>query len=394
MKNWILFFNQLALSSVLKKEFWMNLINFNMGPEHWVECDAKNLMLEFQEQSKKSLDLAQHKMFPRVSKLEGMDLPESTAALQGMFSENLEYARFEILAKDILRNPANGKILLENFKNNKSSELKSFHFQKIMEEVIRTNEKNAAEGKSIVTIPGWEKLSYMIRGFNPGRVIILTAGTGIGKTTWSLNFALAASKKFTVDYFNMEMPIQDIAARAIMAGSKTSHKDWYSGKFDPRPIAAFYSKLIDQSPIYFTDGSALSLEQISGRIFSQKKTDGLGLAIVDYDQKIRTRYSGEEWQNLHRAVEHFEEVAKACEIPIIMLSQADDNGDPKASKRIKQVASSVLNFYEEGGVYKIRAIKNRFGRINDEVILDFNIETMTIKEASGERPSYKTRNSF
>ena len=109
--------------------------------------------------------------------------------------------------------------------------------------------------------------------------------------------------------------------------------------------------------------------------------ESYGFVIVDYDQKIISKNSDEEWKSVLKTVEMLEECTKQTNAHILVLSQGDDEGQPKASKRSKQPASAVLHLGKnDDNEWFIRTTKNRFGNPNLVIPLAVDGATSRIAE--------------
>lgn len=293
------------------------------------------------------------------------------------------------LANEINSDPKNAELIISKWKKNISSSVELIDFHKSIESTIKSNEEKLKLGKTIIKIPEWSLVSEMIGGFNPGRLIVLSARTGIGKTNLALNLGIKAAKEFPVLFFNMEMITEDIFSRMIKSIARISSNEWNNGTYIETKkierIAQIYSGEMNNK-FLVSNGKAQSINEITSTIVKQNDEHNLGLVIIDYDQKIKTdeKYSGEQWQQLQKAAEELEEVAKYCNLPVLLLAQANEEGNIKASQRIEQSAATHLNFYydESEASYVLEAKKNRFGKPNAKVKVIYHPEMSYCEERS------------
>jgi replicative DNA helicase len=313
-----------------------------------------------------------------VRRFESLPRPEKKLNVgeiaQRYFSASNQALGYE-LGNEILKSPEKAELIISEWKKNKSTSVELLDFHRNVEKTINENEERIKNGKTVIKIPTWEKLSQIIGGFNPGRLIVVTAKTGVGKTNLALNIGIKAAQKFPVLYFNMEMMPQDVFERMIKSVGKITSAEWNNGSFVEKGKLSLVGNVFNGQEISNTflisNGKALSIEEISSTIVQRNDELNLGLVIVDYDQKIRTenKFKGEQWQQLQRAGEELEEIAKYCEVPIILLAQANDDGNIRASQRIQQSAATHLNFFQDENDKKfyLEAKKNRFGKINEKI---------------------------
>lgn len=332
---------------------------------------------------------AKMKIINHVEKLPKQQKKITVEEIAVRFHEQSKIVKGLELGNAILSDPKNAEYLISEWKKNISSSVELIDFHKSVNSTIQNNEEKLKLGKTLIKIPEWDLLSEMIGGFNPGRLIILSASTGVGKTNLALNIGIKAAKKFPVLFFNMEMITEDIFSRMIRSIAKISSTEWNNGTYVESKkierIAKIYSGEMNNK-FLVSNGKAQTINEITSTIVKQNDEHNLGLIIIDYDQKIKTeeKFSGEQWQQLHKAAEELEEIAKYCNVPILLLAQANEEGNVKASQRMQQSAATHLNFYydENSSSYILQARKNRFGKPNDKIKIIYNPEMSYCEERS------------
>src|SRR5690606_19276056 len=110
--------------------------------------------------------------------------------------------------------------------------ISTFNVWEELDQVMLEEGKKVQTSQSRKLIPGWEKLSRLIGGFNPGRVSVLIAESGVGKTMCALNLSLCASKSEPTLFINMEMTKNDIVARFVQMGARIKSEDWHTGAWN------------------------------------------------------------------------------------------------------------------------------------------------------------------
>ena len=341
----------------------------------WPSCTAKELATTFFSRAKeKNILQAQIEMRETSAAIVGVSLETDLEKCLTQISMAASTGTGLELAKKFQADPANYRSTF--LKTQSVSEVaRSVDLRLVSEDVFKraamalqaTKTRNRCVG-------GYPLLSKLIGGFNDSRITMCVAGTGVGKTTFMLNLALEAIKDFPILFINMEMSIDDILHRiaAISAGVSQSHLDYLTKEgLDARAKA--HSYLLSHNPIFMTDGSSMSAQQIANEIYSRSK-EGVKFVIIDYDQKIKTDDSyDQEWKVILKTVEALEEIAKQTKVHVIILAQGDDDNEPKASKRSKQPCAAVLSFFQDGEKFFIKSLKNRFGpKFKLEMKCDFN----------------------
>ena len=361
------YFSAIAKKFITEPEFYEYFMKFGFDPSGWPDCDGRRFGVEFASLVRaKSVEHAKLHLRKKSQQLGDYDLPNNSKEIITQFEEMKTFGIWKQAAEQMLKNPFEAQEIISVANKKSMGSLETTVVQDVIEQYTIDHFMKIQSGQDVVTkINNWPILSKQIGGFNPARIFLVVAETGVGKTTLTLNLTLDALSTMNVLFVNMEMSESEMLDRIIQIGTKTKSDEWkgQNGIPDPNKTAEFVKKLKTQGKFYLTNGRALSVDQISNLIFSHKENKNIDLVIIDYDQKIRSNYRGEEWQTIQKAIEELEEVAKITMLPIIILAQGDENNDPKASKRSKQSASAVLSFYrdENLGKYFLTSKKNRFG---------------------------------
>jgi hypothetical protein len=279
------------------------------------------------------------------------------------YNPEIKKLKYSKLAYAILENPALGDRFLHDFKNNQNDSLELRVFSENISSTIENHMRSVKSKESFKILPDFPKLSKSIGGFNGGRVTIISAQTGFGKTKLAVNIADSASKIIPTIFFNMEMSFDDFSGLIIQKKARIRNHDWYDGSFITDYNLNEILKISDEKTmgLKLSDGRALTCDEIISTIYSEAE-NGPIFIIVDYDQKVKLKRGQDEWMGVLKFVEELEEVAKATGSHVLLLAQANDLGNLKSSARAQQPASSVLNFCKnESGITVIRSLKNRFG---------------------------------
>lgn len=380
------FFGAIAKLFIEDGEFYQTFIKHNFDPCLWPECEAKKIAVDFHNKAQsKSVEYARLHLRDVAKKIQDYPISETQNDLIVEFEQYKTFGIWHQTGQEILKNPFKATEIISHAQNKNIKSIEAIMVQEYLDSFVQNHIKKLKNKTEVVRhIPRWPVLSESIGGFNPGRVFLFVAGTGVGKTTLTLNMAVDAIKSMSVLFINMEMIVDDVMDRIVQLGSCVTSKQWkreYSQDLEPK-IGACYSKLYESNPFFITDGRSLTIDQIKNLIFRYKDERNIQLVIIDYDQKIRNNYRGEEWQAIQKAVEEIEDVAKATKTAVIILAQGDENNDPKASKRSKQSASAVVALYKDdvdgNEKYFLESKKNRFGpKFKIELNYDFDFYKMS-----------------
>lgn len=210
---------------------------------------------------------------------------------------------------------------------------------------------------------GFMTLDKLIGGFKPGHLIILAAGTSMGKTTFALNVAQNVLKrKESVGIISLEMDSIEIVDRMII--SEASVHGWKYAQGDTNEEEDLrISKSLDRLhglPLLISEERGLSLSQIRARLRKFKTQMGkLSLVIVDYLQLISLSEMNPNESTARQVGQvcvQLRNLASELQCPIILLSQISRSFSARQDKRpilsdlrdsgnIEEVADAVVFLY-------------------------------------------------
>lgn len=324
-------------------------------------------------------------------------IPHDVDAYSSLFKRTIKAHRYAELGKALLGSPEAGESLINDFSANFHGGVESLAVEDFLPIAFHEKMHAIKSGKAIIEIPGFERLSKMIGGFNPGRLIMIMAETGFGKTNIALNLLLRAALNRQTAYCNMEMVPEDIAARMVVIGTSTPYEEFYKGNVSEKKVTEMVGHVAGR--IQMTNGRVLTLPMIKAWLKSLKKKPEF--VVVDYDQKIKLRMDRNtpQWQAIQDAIIELEDLAKEMGFCLILLAQVNRDGDISASHRATFTAHTVLNFRDDaqhGAI--IEAKKNRHGeqgatlsvRYQKGMSTVFEGELVTLTESKQEFKPRKT----
>lgn len=374
----------IALNSCIHEGYWEDCVSFGVDIREWAENSRDRLLLEKWISAKEkgaSHSAALRFVAPDLKALAEVwpefDYRYPSDFVKLKYPEAIDQRRVEELKFQLEMNPLQAKEHIARYLDRACTGvvLEQPHFS--MERDLDEIEKKQAAAALVQQIPDWELLSEAIGGFNPGRVGILMAGTGKGKTLVGLNLAVGSSQRMKTLYLNMEMIPEDIKLRLYMQTSQTNFSDFYKNR--ARIDRAAVREKVSPN-LFISDGKTLALDQIKAVIRREKPS----FVVVDYDQKIDVRTSREtpEWKALQLAIESLEEISKSERCCILVLAQeAKEENNLSGSRRSSFPASFVLRLFDQGGVWYLAAtFKNRFGPLGKGVRLEYKPECAFVRE--------------
>lgn len=369
--------NHYAASLLIDRKFYDFCCLYRVNFDLWPDSDAKKLAISYKElKNRLGHDKAAVQLsgYLESEHIKTGDFPTDKGILNAYYESLLKEHYAKILAKNITDNPLEAEKYIAKFPQATTTK-RLVCLAENIEMFFRETARQCEAKEDTVQIPRWPLLSEAIGGFNPGRVGMFLAQTGFGKTTASVNFALCAADKHKVVYFNMEMLTQDFAEKIMMAELGLTRHQLKKKTHDYIEQMAARMPAIFSKRLKFSEGEALTPEEIFAMCRQEKTTSGLDFIIVDYDQKLLFQTSKDlpEWKALQLAVEQFEALAKELKCFVLILAQESGDGEISGSKRSKFPASTVLRFYKNSaGKFLIQAVKNRFGE--HEVCIEVTYE--------------------
>lgn len=241
----------------------------------------------------------------------------------------------------------------------------------------------------LIGIPtGFATIDSLLGGWQRSDLAIIAARTSMGKTSFVLGSALAASQAgFHVGMLSLEMSRLQVGLRlhgmeapidvhALKTGT-LSKEGWW--RF------ANTAQQFGQLPFWVDDSSVLTVEQVAAKARHLKATKGLDLLILDYLQLLSLLNAETRQQGIADASRRLKLLAKELDIPVLALSQLSRNCENRDDKRpmlsdlrdsgaIEQDADVVLFLYrhevyerdtEEKGVAEVLIRKHRNGPVGD-----------------------------
>lgn len=247
------------------------------------------------------------------------------------------------------------------------------------------------DGTALIVPTGIERLDSRIGGLRAGRLYIVAARPGMGKTAFALNIArAAASGGFPCAFVSLEMLPEDLAARLISIESGAP-ADVVAGRQEPDQIfdeagrIAQAKRTIRGWPITVK----LCPDAKTSRVMQAARdeiTKGAKVLIVDYLQKMQgSDFKAPRHEQIGEAVQALKNFALSHRVPVIVLCQLNRDLEKRDDKRprlsdlrdsgwIEQEADCVLSVYrdamyqDEGGPVdpndcEIGVLKQRFGKV-------------------------------
>jgi len=189
-------------------------------------------------------------------------------------------------------------------------------------------------------VPQWESVKKIIPKLESGRLMILAARPGMGKSALALQWALnAAQDQQASALFSLEMGMNELLMRALsnLSNIPMHHLQLEKGINDEEwaRIVNIFRKM-QVMPLAIDDSSSLTVEQIRARAlhFHSQCKEGLKLIVVDYLQLMSA--NSKKLANRNEEIAHIsrnlKNLARELNCPIIALSQLNRSVESRADK--------------------------------------------------------------
>jgi len=185
---------------------------------------------------------------------------------------------------------------------------------------------------------GFTDFDHLTSGLQPGDLIILAARPSMGKTAFSVNIAeyAAIREKKAVAIFSMEMSAVQLTFRLLSSLGRINQQHLRTGKLEeeewPRVTSAI--ALLADARIFIDDTPGLSPTELRARARRLKRSNDLGLIVIDYLQLMAVPGNKEnratEISEISRSLKA---LAKELAVPVIALSQLNRSLEQRTDKR-------------------------------------------------------------
>jgi replicative DNA helicase len=246
-------------------------------------------------------------------------------------------------------------------------------FKSVLTEAVLTAEAAQKRESHLVGVTtGFRDLDKRLGGLHPSDLIIVAGRPAMGKTALATNIAYNAAAAHGVDlassgavvgYFSLEMSAEQLVTRVLaeqtqLSGDRIRRGDLTQNDFD-RLVSV--SGKLSRIPLFIDDSPGLTVSALRTRARRLKRTQDLGLIVVDYLQLLQsasTRRNDSRVQELSEITRGLKTLAKELNVPVIGVSQLSRAVEQREDKRpqlsdlresgsIEQDADVVMLIYRE-----------------------------------------------
>lgn len=194
---------------------------------------------------------------------------------------------------------------------------------------------------------GFIDLDKMTGGLQPGEMTVIAGYPSQGKTSLALNIAdhVVLTQHKAVGVFSLEMTAEQLMTRSVCANARINIQNVRERKMaerDFRSLSMTAHKL-SRAALYLDDQSGLSIGEVRARARQMKSQYGIEMFVVDYIQLMHSSGTCDSRQEAVAQISNgLKTLAKELGVPVIALSQLNDDGRLRESRAIGQDADNVL----------------------------------------------------
>jgi replicative DNA helicase len=251
-------------------------------------------------------------------------------------------------------------------------------------------------------------LNELIEGFYPGRLYVLAARTGLGKTAVALNFAWGLKGRAKVGFYSLEMTETEILKRLITIETGLSSRrikkraDQETNEIMSRQFVPEFS---EAGFGIFTSPQGFTMAQLRAHALNLKEQGQLDFLVIDQLDAIVSTGKLAYANPFEKLTFHSQQVKKLAlelNVPVILLAQINREGEDKpglihlkGSGQIEQDADLVFILSgnpepSQRTELKLTLAKNRHGSTG-AVFYGWQGELMRITEP---KSNHYTKPSF
>jgi replicative DNA helicase len=221
-----------------------------------------------------------------------------------------------------------------------------------------------ADGKPAGLSTGFATIDARLGGLEPGLVYTLAGRPGSGKSSLGHQIALnVAGQGVGVLELSLEMSSTQLGRRALSAASMVPLWLLKGGKVDDRDRDALYHArgILRDRPLLIDDAGGQTPRQIAAKCRAAKRRNG-GLGLVMLDHLNLTRPDDGDAKHgptfaIERAAGMMLQIAKECEVAVLMLTQLNRGVEGRDDKRpclsdLRQSGAIEENSYAVGFLYR------------------------------------------
>lgn len=242
----------------------------------------------------------------------------------------------------------------------------------VMRSIKRAQEAYERNGALLGISTGLKTLDAFTSGLIDTDFIVISGETGGGKTALLMRFleSVSITHKHPAALFSFEMTNDQLTDRLMAGNSSVDLLKYRNGSFaEPDyPRVSHAAGTLAAAKIWLCDESDINIMQLRAKARRWKRRYGIRMIGVDYAQLVPptvVKGSRNREQEVAEISRNLKAMAKELCVPVVVLSQLNDEGRMRESRALAHDANTVLMIQteESNGFEKhfIKIAKNRNG---------------------------------
>ena len=216
----------------------------------------------------------------------------------------------------------------------------------LLSEAIEIIERKATSWDTITGLStGLFDLDKITDGLHPSELIVLAAYPSCGKTALMVNMAMHnALAGIPVGILSAEMRPVQLVIRSLCAEARVNFK-----RMDESSVALMIPQVgrFSSAPIYIQQATGWTIGQAQAQARRWASEYGIKFLGADYIQKFTGKGDNQE-QEIASVGDGFKNIAMELSIPVVALSQLNDDGKIRGSRAPTQDGDSVWILANDG----------------------------------------------
>lgn len=223
-------------------------------------------------------------------------------------------------------------------------------------------DERARRGPGMTGLPtGLPDLDDLLDGLCPGRLYVIAARPGMGKSVMGLQFArCAVHAGSSAAVWTLEMPYDEYVTRLFAAEKDIPYRKIQLAQLSPQEwgdLSDVHQQMHD-ARMWIDDSEALPISELLARARTLHRLHGVGLIVVDYLGLIVGQRNLPREREVSEIVKSLKGLAKKLGIPVVLLAQLNRTLESRTDKRpvlsdaresgeIEQTADVVIMLYRD-----------------------------------------------
>lgn len=215
--------------------------------------------------------------------------------------------------------------------------------------IVKIEEMHQAQGRITGMSTNLIDLDKFTDGLHGGEMITVAGFTSGGKTSIAMNIVehVAVELQQPVGVFSLEMKDEALMTRMLCSRARVNLRNIRDGFMAERdfPKLTGASGKLSTAPIHILQCSGVSIYQLRAKARRMFQQFGIKLFIVDYIQLLNASVGTKSAENRQNEVatisRGIKSLAMELNVPIIALSQLNDDGQLRESRAIGQDSDGV-----------------------------------------------------